>query len=270
MSTVTPSVDLVDFSCPYCQAHAAQTWYSLFTREIGGESRKPYLPSSPSELHEPHGSITQEMIDQFDAYEKRILAKEIFFDGDHNSRWVMELHNVNISHCFSCKKNALWHNRELVYPRMRVGAEPNPDLDQDIREDIDEARAILDISPRGAAALLRLAVQKLCMQLGEPGKKIDDDIQSLVDKGMDPHLQQAFDTVRVIGNEAVHPGELDLRDDRETALILIDLINIAAHDMISKKKAIAAVYQKLPASKLKGIDDRAKGAARKAQGAMGK
>lgn len=210
------------------------------------------------------------MLDNFEAWEKRILAKEIFFDSEHNTKYVAELHNVHISRCFSCKRNALWHNRELVYPRVRVGAEPNPDLNQDIKEDIDEARAILDISPRGAAALLRLAVQKLCVQLGERGKKIDDDIQSLVDKGMDPHLQQAFDTVRVIGNEAVHPGELDLRDDRETALVLVDLINIVAHDMISKKKAIAAVYQKLPASKLKGIDDRARGAARKAQGGQGK
>jgi hypothetical protein len=171
-------------------------------------------------------------------------------------------YNAYISKCFNCKRNALWHNQEIVFPRGRVGNAPNQDLEQDICADIEEARSIIDASPRGAVALLRLAVQKLCKQLGETGKNIDADIQRLVDKGMDPHLQEAFDAVRVIGNEAVHPGELNLKDDRATATALIDLINIVAQELISNKKAIKALYATLPRNKLSGIEARAKAAAK--------
>jgi hypothetical protein len=94
------------------------------------------------------------------------------------------------------------------------------------------------------------------MQLGEPGKNIDTDIASLVTKGLETSLQQALDIVRVIGNEAVHPGQIDLRDDRETAMKLFQLINIIADAMISRPKQIAELYGTLPKSKLKAIEKR--------------
>lgn len=114
--------------------------------------------------------------------------------------------------------------------------------------DYEEAGTILNLSPRGAAALLRLAIQKLCAALGEKGKNIDDDIASLVNKGVD--------AVQVIGNEAVHPGTLDLRDDRDTTRKLFDLVNIIAEQMISIPKHIEEVYAKIPEEKRKAIDKR--------------
>jgi hypothetical protein len=38
-------------------------------------------------------------------------------------------------------------------------------------------------------------------------------------------VQQSLDIVRVIGNDAVHPGQIDLTDDIETATKLFVLIN---------------------------------------------
>jgi hypothetical protein len=144
----------------------------------------------------------------------------------------------------------------VLYPPLRVGIEPNVDLPPDILRDYDEARSILDASPRGAAALLRLAIQKLCAHLGEAGKNINDDIASLVKKGLDKRVQQALDIVRVVGNDAVHPGQIDLRDDRDAATKLFGLVNLIAEKMITEPKHVEALYGSLPEVKRQAIEKR--------------
>ena len=96
-------------------------------------------------------------------------------------------------------------------------------MPDDIKLDYNEARTILGRSPRGAAALLRLAIQKLCKHLGQSGANINGDIKALVAAGLPPKVQEALDTVRVIGNESVHPGQIDIRDDVETAIKLFPI-----------------------------------------------
>lgn len=129
-------------------------------------------------------------------------------------------------------------------------------MSDDIKRDYNEAGSIVFQSPRGAAALLRLAIQKLCKELGEPGKDLNRDIQSLVDKGLNEPVQQALDAVRVIGNEAVHPGTMDLRDDRATAMTLFGLVNLIVEEMVTRKNRAISVYSTLPPEKLKGIKER--------------
>jgi hypothetical protein len=127
-----------------------------------------------------------------------------------------------------------------------------------IATDYEEARNVLSSSPRSAAALLRLCVQKLCIELGEPGKDINKDIGSLVAKGLSSKVQKALDVVRVVGNEQVHPGTLDVRDNPEIAAKLFALVNFIVDDQISKPKLIDELYQKIPDDKIKGIKDRDK------------
>jgi hypothetical protein len=164
--------------------------------------------------------------------------------------------NLYISKCVECKEISVWVHQTLVFPVIEFGIRPNSDLPTEIRRDFNEARAIVNASPRGAAALLRLCVQKLCKHLGEKGKKIDDDIASLVKKGLNPTVQKSLDIVRVIGNEAVHPGVLDLTDDVETATSLFGLINAIVDQMISHPKVVDDLYGKLPASKREAIEKR--------------
>lgn len=125
-----------------------------------------------------------------------------------------------------------------------------------VRADYQEARTIVDRSPRGAAALLRLALQKLMTVLGEPGNDINRDIGSLVQKGLPVEVQQALDAVRVVGNEAVHPGTLDLKDDTDTAAALFGLMNYIVDQRIAQPKKLQQLYSRLPPAKLAGIQQR--------------
>jgi hypothetical protein len=141
-------------------------------------------------------------------------------------------------------------------PEKTVVIQPNKDLPEDISNDYKEAASILQKSPRGAAALLRLCIQKLCKELGEKGKDINTDIGELVKKGLPERVQQALDIVRVTGNEAVHPGTLDLKDNHETAEKLFKLVNFIAEKMITEPREVEELYGSLPQSKIEGINAR--------------
>jgi len=148
----------------------------------------------------------------------------------------------------------------VIYPEDTGVEPPNLDLREDIREDYLEARSIVNKSPRGAAALLRLCIQELCEQLGEKGKNLNDDIAGLVKKGLPVKIQRALDVVRVIGNNAVHPGQIDVKDDRDTAIRLFELVNLIVYDSITHPKEVDKLYESLPESQLEAIQKRDKGA----------
>ena len=160
--------------------------------------------------------------------------------------------------CHHCDQYSLWLKEKMIYPEESGIQMPNPDLRDDIKADYIEARSIVNKSPRGAAALLRLCVQKLCEQLGQPGENINDDIAKLVEEGLPPTIQKALDIVRVIGNYAVHPGQIDLKDDVETANKLFELVNLIAQDRITQPKKVEQLYESLPETKRKAIEDRDK------------
>ena len=129
-------------------------------------------------------------------------------------------------------------------------------MPEDVKEDYEEARLVVEVSPRSAAALLRLALQKLMRHLGESGENLNDDIANLVKKGLPEKIQKALDALRVIGNNAVHPGELDLRDDKETALALFELLNMIVEVMITQPKKVNEIYDKLPKGAKEAIKKR--------------
>jgi hypothetical protein len=180
-------------------------------------------------------------------------AKSTLKNGQ--SYWVGD---VNFSHCMHCNKESIWVSDVMVFPALSPAPLPNPDIPEDIRFDYNEARTIFGNSPRGAAALLRLCIQKLCKHLGEPGKNINKDIAALVQKGLSPKIQQSLDIVGVFGNEAVLPGLIDLNDNPETAVYLFNLVNIITETMITQPKMIESLYGSLPAEKIEQIDQRDK------------
>jgi hypothetical protein len=194
---------------------------------------------------------------QFNCPNCRVFASQSwqFLDFQHSST---HFPNLRICHCSHCKQYSIWYKELMIVPEETTAPPAHEDIPESIKEDYEEAASIANRSPRGASALLRLCLQKLMIELGCQGKDINKDIGILVQKGLPEEVQQALDIVRVIGNEAVHPGELDLRDDNTTVIQLFGLINFIIEDRITRKKKIGQLYQLLPESKRQGIEIRDK------------
>jgi len=144
----------------------------------------------------------------------------------------------------------------MVYPGVSMAPLPSEDMPEDIQKDFSEARSVVNSSSRAAAALLRLSLQKLMVDLGEKGKNLNDDVASLVKKGLPEKIQKALDSVRVIGNNAVHPGQIDLRDNETIAIALFELINIVIENTITQRKKVEGIFNKIPESAKEQIKKR--------------
>lgn len=166
---------------------------------------------------------------------------------------------TRIACCSYCKQTTIWLKAPglMIWPQdVSAAPLPNGDMPEDIQRDYTEARSIAVNSPRGAAALLRLAIQKLCKYLGEAGKNVNADIGNLVQKGLPIRIQQSLDIVRVTGNNAVHPGEMQLEEDPQTVSLLFQLVNLIVDNQISQPKAIQDLYSKLPQAAVDAIKKR--------------
>jgi hypothetical protein len=206
------------FHCPHCEVYAKQFWAHL-------NADNYYSYTSIQDVDK--------------------------FSETLDNKWT-------ISKCEACKEKVIWLGQNIIYPKTITVSLPNEDLEEEIKLDYLEAANIFNDSVRSSAALLRLALQKLCKQLGEKGDNINDDIGSMVKKGLNPLVQKSLDSLRITGNSAVHPGEINLEEEPEKVLKLFELINFIAEKMITEPKEISGFYDGLPENSKKAIEERDK------------
>ena len=140
----------------------------------------------------------------------------------------------------------VWVYDQLVWPRR--AANPEPELVQappNVRRECEEAGQTLEASPRGAAALLRLAIEKLCKELGVSGDGVKDDTALFEREDIDARVQKVLDAARIIENNAVRPSPIGLGNDRATAETLSGLVNLICEKMIMEPRHLQAMYTKL-------------------------
>jgi len=144
----------------------------------------------------------------------------------------------------------------MIVPDQCTAPPAHPDMPDDVRTDYDEARSVARVSPRSAAALLRLAIQRLCVHLGQSGKNLNHDIGALVKEGLPQEIQQALDVLRVVGNNAVHPGELSCEDVTDVVGALFSLLNEIIEERISRPRERRELFERLPAAAREAIAKR--------------
>jgi len=205
------------YHCPHCGVYAHQKWSHV--KAVG-------------DIYSTYGQWGN------------FIEKSNIGSLTHNTNNLEEL--WTISFCEHCGAIAIWFGVSMIYPKVLIVSQPNIDLSDDIKTDYLEAAKIFVDSPRSSAALLRLALQKLCKELGEKGDDINTDIKNMVAKGLNPLVQKSLDALRITGNNGVHPGEINLVEEPERVIKLFELLNFIAEKMISEPKEIGSFYDDLP------------------------
>lgn len=227
---LSPKYKSDKFQCPHCGIAAQQTW---FDRESAWSAANSII----SHVYFEYRTNIQD-------YQQKSITPFIAAVSDANKRNMANYvpREFSVATCSSCQKPTLWINRELVYPRQTPLPPPNSDLSEEIQSLYREATSIFTDSPKGATALLRLALQILLRDLGKTGKNINNDIKELVESGLSPKIQQALDLLRVVGNSAVHPGQIDLDDSKDVAMKMFHVLNFIAEELITKPKELDFLY----------------------------
>ena len=217
----TPELNKEVFNCPHCGAFAKQRWYYLMFRH---SDVKVFFNNNG--LASPKNRISADFGDNFMA-----------------------------SKCDHCEKLVLWNDQKIIYPRSITVESPNPDMPEVAKGLYMESAKILQDSPRASAALLRLALQEILNKVVEGGEKnsINDNIR-IIGKQVDKHTRDAMDLIRINGNNAVHPGEIQIEE--ETTEYMYKLLNIIVQKLISDKKQIDDLYNNLSENQKKSIKER--------------
>ncbi len=216
------------FNCPNCGVYTDQFW-----REV------TYTP----------GSSVNHAFRNLDSARVEALAKHI----DNEYAYT---HVVAYARCRHCSSFSIWKRQTMIYPFNSTVEMPNPDMPPGIQELYIEARSIVDKSPRAAMALLRLALEKLLPIIGAKPAKIDAMIDDLISKGLNSIVRKALDSIRVIGNEAVHPGKIDLEDNYETTVAMFKTLNFIVEKTITESNEISEIYNLIPEDKRNALDVR--------------
>ena len=150
------------------------------------------------------------------------------------------------STCTHCNEKSFWYEEKLLVPMESGIPRHHEEMPSSCIDIYNEARSVAESSPKAAAALIRLLIQSIMIELGLPGKNLSEDISTLVKKGLPEEVQKALDYCRVIGNNAVHPGEINYLDNSDTVISLFEMVNFIVDDRIFRQNKITQLYNNLP------------------------
>lgn len=133
---------------------------------------------------------------------------------------------------------------------------PNNNTPEEAKAIYEEASRILDYSPRASAALMRLALQQLLDHLKVEGQNINSQIGNLKKQKLPDYVIQYMVSVRIVGNEAVHPGIINFQENIGLVPKLFDAFNYIVQELIEREKRAKLLFAELPEDKRKAVEKR--------------
>jgi hypothetical protein len=239
---VSPAIDQLSFNCPHCNALARQFWFSVHADPLKSDE-KPVVATAETVKTLTFGDIEEAERDRKLKWAEQMASGRPFLEVHREFR-NRDVQNVSISYCLNCSQMSLWVYDQLVWP-TRPSPEPKLHVIPSERREGEEASQLFEASPRGAAALLRLTIEKLCNELGVSGESLKGDIPLFLRQDIDTRAQKVLDAARMIESNAVRPGQISLEDDRATAASLSGLVNLICEKMIMEPAHLQAVYTRL-------------------------
>jgi hypothetical protein len=190
-----------------------------------------------------------------------VLAFQNWKSTNYYEGGYIRMDDVHVAFCQNCKEKSIWKDEKMIFPKKLTAPLSHKDMPESVKVLYEEARNISNDSPRAAAALLRVSLEKLTEALGETGGTLNTRIGNLNKKGVPQKVIQSLDVVRIFANEGgSHAGEIDLsgEDNQEIVNSLFKLVNFIIEKTISENKQIDDIYGKIPQEKKDGILNRDK------------
>ncbi len=247
---IKPEKKKANFTCPVCNVVAEQDWIDshIVSERIGSFNTHLYL-----ENRNKYQSHISERIRNFI---DQILNQYIY-----NFIGKIIPNDLSISRCNACKDISIWVGDKMIHPKQLTAPLAHIDMPKPVKELYEEARLISNDSPRAAAALLRVALEKLTEELGEKTGTLNNRIGNLHKRGLPKTVISSLDIVRIFANEGgAHAGEIDLTGEYGVEIVntLFWLVNIIVEKTISEPKEIKKKFDQISKNKRDGIKNRDK------------
>lgn len=204
------------------------------------------------------------------AFTQQTWATTVVIAGDEGE--AQPWSDIDRATCFVCREHSVWlcgrryipglgshPSWEMIWPLQAGGTLPHPRLPERLAPLHREAREVIAASPRSAAALLRLLTEDLLQELADPKKKLNENIGQLVREGkLGQQEQRMADYLRISGNSAVHPAQLEVADGDMAARadLMFTFVNLLVEKFIALPAMANEAYAQLPEGAREAIERR--------------
>ena len=220
-----PEIRKKSFKCPFCNIHARHDW-GCWIKDFAQLRLDKQIYRSALEYNKTYQERLEYIAEKTKDYLHRYIDKSFTY-----------------AKCNNCNKRSIWRvdDDQMIYPAILTASPASKDMPEDVKEFYEEARQIQQFSIKSASALLRIALEKLTIHLGEEKGNLYIRIRNLKDKGVEQEVINTLNIVKIMDNDIEnYIGKINLtgQDNKEIVEKLFWLINYIVKKTITEPKQI--------------------------------